>query len=63
MPLPHCNEAADLAQQVEHIHGKDGVPGPNPGVGSSDINSSQVLVCGLFFFDNQIITMNAQIAA
>ena len=25
---------ADLAQQVEHIHGKDGVPGPTPGVGS-----------------------------
>ena len=25
---------ADLAQQVEHIHGKDGVPGSSPGVGS-----------------------------
>ena len=26
--------SADLAQQVEHIHGKDGVPGSSPGVGS-----------------------------
>ena len=31
---------ADLAQQVEHIHGKDGVPGPSPGGGSSDNTSS-----------------------
>ncbi len=28
MPLPHA--AADLAQQVEHIHGKDGVSGSSP---------------------------------
>ena len=33
MPLPHA--AADLAQQVEHIHGKDGVSGSSPEVGSS----------------------------
>lgn len=30
---------ADLAQQVEHIHGKDGVSGPNPEVGSICKNS------------------------
>ena len=27
---------ADLAQQVEHIHGKDGVSGSSPEVGSSE---------------------------
>ena len=34
LPLPQNKIAAVLAQQVEHIHGKDGVPGPNPGDGS-----------------------------
>ena len=33
MPLPHIDAA--LAQQVEHIHGKDGVSGPNPEGGST----------------------------
>ena len=32
---PATTIKAVLAQQVEHIHGKDGVPGPNPGDGSS----------------------------
>ena len=31
----HHREPADLAQQVEHIHGKDGVSGSSPEVGSS----------------------------
>lgn len=34
---------AALAQQVEHIHGKDGVPGPSPGGGSTDSNGSRGL--------------------
>ena len=32
----HHREPADLAQQVEHIHGKDGVSGSSPEVGSSE---------------------------
>ena len=35
--------AADLAQQVEHIHGKDGVCGSSPQVGSTDSNDSRGL--------------------
>ncbi len=27
-------ELAEMAQSVEHIHGKDGVPGSIPGLGS-----------------------------
>ena len=37
MPLPHIDAA--LAQQVEHIHGKDGVSGPNPEGGSRLLKS------------------------
>ena len=32
----HHHICADLAQQVEHIHGKDGVSGSSPEVGSSN---------------------------
>ena len=35
-PTPTTSCSADLAQQVEHIHGKDGVSGSNPEVGSRD---------------------------
>ncbi len=39
---PHHSETrkADLAQQVEHIHGKDGVSGSSPEVGSMFIKRS-----------------------
>ena len=38
---------ADLAQQVEHIHGKDGVSGSSPEVGSRIIQAPQD-PCGAF---------------
>ena len=39
--LTASHRGAVLAQQVEHIHGKDGVPGPNPGDGSSNFKDSR----------------------
>jgi hypothetical protein len=41
---------ADLAQQVEHIHGKDGVSGSSPEVGSSVSKGSPVIFGTLFLF-------------
>ena len=43
----HHREPADLAQQVEHIHGKDGVSGSSPEVGSRIIQAPQD-PCGAF---------------
>ena len=41
---------ADLAQQVEHIHGKDGVSGSSPEVGSSNSKASRLIAGGLYFY-------------
>jgi|ADurb_Cas_02_Slu_FD_contig_101_261970_length_1562_multi_6_in_0_out_0_2 hypothetical protein len=41
---------ADLAQQVEHIHGKDGVSSSNLEVGSSNSKTSRNQAGGLYFF-------------
>ena len=42
--------AAALAQQVEHIHGKDGVSGPSPEGGSRKSQASQAFAGGAFYF-------------
>lgn len=36
-------------------HGKDGVPGPSPGGGSSDINDLQHSAVGRFLFSTRIL--------
>ena len=40
---------ADMAQQVEHVLGKDEVPGSNPGI-SSKKSTTQRRVVLLFFY-------------
>ena len=40
-PTTILYKEADLAQQVEHIHGKDGVSGSSPEVGSSNSKGSR----------------------
>lgn len=42
-PPTNSTRQADLAQQVEHIHGKDGVSGSSPEVGSMFIKRSGTL--------------------
>ena len=39
---------ADLAQPAEHIHGKDGVFGSNPKIGSHKKNKSLLVTAGFF---------------
>ena len=46
----HHHFYADLAQQVEHIHGKDGVSGSSPEVGSSNDKDSGVFLLSPFYF-------------
>ena len=42
---------ADLAQPAEHIHGKDGVFGSNPKIGSSFENDSLRVHTGLWGYN------------
>ena len=59
---------ADLAQPAEHIHGKDGVFGSNPKIGSTNENNSfgEIKIFGAFLMhviipESDIISLNLKI--